>query len=128
MGNYSAFLTAYSTFQKMSVGLELVTKDLQHNNEYPEKLGRFWRLAQLTSNRIVESVFVFLRSSGVSVSGQARVARSVVPRRIRCLRQESRRDVRDWVILKSALAAANFYKKVFLTWGGRHFSQDIFST
>ena len=108
----------------MAIAFEQVTADLRANGEYRRKLGRFWRLGEMTANRAVEAAYVTLRANveGVAAAAtaaaaleaaEATVARSIVPERISCLDQESRRNVRDWVILSDSMVIANFYRRLF---------------
>ena len=113
-------LSAYAAFQRVAVALEVVTKDLRRNQEFALKYGRFWRLAQQAANRAVEATFVLLRAHGASMelvtNADALIRRSSVPPRLRCVRMESRRNIRDWVILRNSLMLADFYHAML-----RHF-------
>ena len=106
----------YAALQRVAVAFELVNADLRANGEYRQKLGRFWRLGEMTANRAVEAAYVTLRAANGG-SGEAAAAptvpRSIVPERISCLDQESRRNVRDWVILSDSMVIANFYRRLF---------------
>ena len=109
----SLFQAGYAALQRVAIALELVTSDLRVNGEFRQKLGRFWRLGQMTANRAVEAAYVTLRACNGSDSTPPPVARSIVPERISCLEQESRRNVRDWVILSDSMVIANFYRRLF---------------
>ena len=69
----------------------------------------------MTANRAVEAAYVTLRASddGAEAAASATVPRSIVPERMSCLDQESRRNIRDWVILSDSMMIANFYKRLF---------------
>ena len=108
----SLFRAGYAALQRVAIALEQVTSDLRENGEFRQKLGRFWRLGEMTANRAVEAAYVTLRASNGSGSTPT-VPRSVVPERISCLEQESRRDVRDWVILSDSMVIAHFYRRLF---------------
>ena len=94
-----------------------MTTDLRENGEYRQKLGRFWRLGEMTANRAVEAAYVTLRANNggeaAAALEAATVTRSIVPERISCLDQESRRNVRDWIILSDSMVIANFYRRLF---------------
>lgn len=111
-GQHALFLSAYAAFQKLSIALELVTRDLRHNEEYVAKFGRFWRLAQLGANRVVEALYVHLRTRGLEPEAAPLMKRSLVPERMRCLRQASRRDIRDWVIMRNSMLVTSFYQRL----------------
>ena len=103
----------YAALQRVAVAFEQVTADLRANGEFRQKLGRFWRLGEMTANRAVEAAYVTLRASdGAEAAASATVPRSIVPERISCLDQESRRNIRDWVILSDSMVIANFYKRL----------------
>ncbi len=102
------FSSAYSSFQRVAVALDLVESELRRNGEFAAKFGRFWRLAQQTANRAAEAAFVLLRSRRAQ-SVPPMVPRSLVPRPLRCVAVESRRNLRDWVVLKDSLRVASFY-------------------
>ncbi len=121
------FAAAYAAFQRVAVASELVEEELRHNEEFADKCGRFWRLTQQTANRAVEAAYVLLRARGAvsnatdagAGAGTAAapstplVPRGVVPRALRCVRAESRRNLRDWVVLKDSLRVGSFYGGVF---------------
>ena len=69
----------------------------------------------MTANRAVEAAYVTLRASddGAEAAVSTTVPRSIVPERMSCLDQESRRNIRDWVILNDSMMIANFYKRLF---------------
>ena len=120
-GITSLFNSAYAAFQRIAVGAELVTEDLRQHGDFRQKLGRFWRLAGQAANRAIESVYVLMRATAGTNGGSTAqnpagpvVFRSVVPQRIRCLSQESSRDVRDWLILRDSMVMANFYRGLFV--------------
>ena len=113
MVDLSIPLSAYIAFQRVAVALEVVTRDLRRNEEFAFKYGRFWRLALQAANRAVEATFVLLRAHGANleqVTNEATlIRRSSVPARLRCVRMASRRNIRDWVILRNSLTLADFY-------------------
>ena len=112
----SLLLAGYAAFQRVAIAFEQVTADLRANGEYRQKLGRFWRLGEMTANRAVEAAYVTLRANvreATAALEAATVPRSIVPERISCLDQESRRNVRDWVILSDSMVIANFYRRLF---------------
>ena len=111
----STVIAAYEAFQRVAIGLELVTRSLRSHRTFVQHYGRFWQLAQRTANRIVEAAYVSLIAQGISVSvpnGKV-LLRSIVPRRLRCTRLESRRNIRNWVILNDSLKIAKAYHQVF---------------
>ena len=97
----------------MAVAAELVEEELRHNEEFAGKCGRFWRLSQQTASRASEAAYVLLRARGAASPPPPMVPRSVVPPLLRCLEAESRRDLRDWVVLQDSARVAAFYKGVF---------------
>ena len=106
----------YAALQRVAVAFEQVTADLRANGDFRQKLGRFWRLGEMTANRAVEAAYVTLRASddgAEAAAASATVPRSIVPERMSCLDQESRRNIRDWVILSDSMVMANFYKRLF---------------
>ena len=105
----------YAALQRVAVAFEQVTADLRANGDFRQKLGRFWRLGEMTANRAVEAAYVTLHASGdgAEAAASTTVSRSIVPERMSCLDQESRRNIRDWVILSDSMMIANFYKRLF---------------
>ena len=108
------FQSAYAAYQTVAIALELVVRELRRNDQYNSKYGRFWRLAQRTANRAIEATYVTMQARNMrNIANLPLVSRNIVPRRVRCMTMESRRDVRDWVILRSSLEIADFYLRTF---------------
>ena len=100
----------------MAIGLEVVLRHLEQSNEaYADRTGNFWRLAFEAANRVVESLYVFIKSEGtVDLRNLRRFKRSIVPANLACMTDnESFSNLRDWVILSDSMRIAKFYRQMF---------------
>ena len=60
----------------------------------------------------VDDYGVHLRAQGVDPEPSTLLKRSLVPQRMRCMRQESRRNIRDWVIMRNSMLVTSFYQRL----------------
>lgn len=110
--------------QRVAVGLDLVVRDLVARREFHLKAGTGWRMARRAALGALEGLHGLLRAlpGGAAAAAAAGVfPRAGVPRPLRCLRDESRRDMRDFIILKNSIRLSRFHNcllRKFLRQGG----------
>ena len=116
-GPKGVLVSGYNLIQKVALGLEVVVRNLQlSNSQYATKSGNFWQLSYQQSNRIVESLFILLKSLNFPAENLPLVARSTVPPNVACMNEnpnEALSDLRDWVILHDSMSVIDFYLKMF---------------
>ena len=104
---------SYLIMQKVNIALEMVTTDLLANGDFGLKKGNFWRLTTDISKRIVEALYVHMRSRGFDPSTLPVLRRTVVPAGTRCLvTTETGRDLRDAILLKDVVQISHFIRKL----------------
>ena len=92
----------------------------QGRNAYRRRYGRWWRQAVGRSNRIIQSIYINLRSQNTSTIdiGQLTThSRSIISQPVRCIHHTSRatrRNMRDLTILKNAISITDHYRHMFV--------------
>ncbi len=100
--------------QRVALGLELVYRHLQSNNEaYATKYGNFWLLSYEQANRVVQDIFVTLKSQHFPVETLPLVPRDTIPLNVVCMDSVATSDIRDWVILQDTMKLVDFYMVIF---------------
>lgn len=98
----------------MALGLEVVLSNLKLSNEaYVTKKGSFWKLSYEQANRVVESIYITLKSQNFPAESLPKVARDVVPINVACIDAEATSDLRDWVILQDTIKLLEFFTALF---------------
>lgn len=88
--------------------------NLQLSNEaYATKSGNFWKLSYEQANRVIESIFITLKSQNFPAETLPKVARDTVPIRVGCMEAVATSDLRDWVILQDSMKLLDFYMEMF---------------
>ena len=102
-------------FQRFAIGLEVVVKHLQSEpTQYVIKKGNFWTLAYAAANRVVEAIYILLKSKDFHAERQPFISREIVPIRVSCMPEdETQIDTRDWIILYDSLQILKFYQPLF---------------
>ena len=78
------------------------------------KQGNFWTLAYASANRVVEAIYILLRSKSLHADRLPFISREIVPPRISCMRGgETQNNLRDWIILHDTLQILNFYQPLY---------------
>lgn len=115
LGDKGVLISAYNLFQRVAIGLELVKRDLETSTseEYVTKKGSYWKLAFEAANRVVEAVFLGLKSRGHNAENLAVLKRDIVLPAAACATSEAMRDLRDWVILSNSIQIVQAYKQLF---------------
>ncbi len=110
-------VSSYNVLQRVSIGLDLVTTNLQANSEmYALKKGNFWKLSSELSVHALESSY----DAVISLKGEefarnlSTLQRNIVESRTACIRSEAIRDMRDWVILRDAMDVLDLIHSLLL--------------
>ena len=107
--------SSYVIFQRLSIGLEVVVKHLQSEpSQFVMKKGNFWTLAYASANRVVEAIYILLKSKRLHADRLPFISREIVPLQVSCMQEdETRSDLRDWIILHDTLQVLNFYQPLY---------------
>ena len=115
-GAKGVLISGYNLIQRVAIGLEVVLRNLQMSNtNYVTKSGNFWQLSYQQSNRVIESIFILLKSLNYPVENLPLVSRNTVPSNVACMvnKSEAISDLRDWAILHDSINIIDFYLKMF---------------
>lgn len=105
-GSLPSFTDAYSTFQRLSLALEVVRLDLERHEDGTARTQRLWIQLERGVGRVLEQLFTELEVQG---GAPAPLGRTLLPESLRCVRDSIGRDTRDFLILRSLLRAAQVY-------------------
>ena len=113
-GAKGVLISAYNLLQRMSLGLEVVLRNLQTSNlAYATKNGNFWHLAYQQANRVTESAYILLKNQDFPVENLSILSRNTVPLNVACMSSQAMSDMRDWVILHDSMTLTNFFVQLF---------------
>ena len=107
----------YENFQRVAISLEFVFNDIEAGGHgvMIQKYGRFWRQCKKQAFRIVQSIYLSLKSDPhrPNLSTLPAIARCNIPSAVRYNGNESFRDLRDWFILRNTLRETdNFLRHI----------------
>ena len=97
---------------------------------YRRNLGRWWRQAIGRSNRVIESIYMNLRSRAsldVDEESLATLGRNVASESVRCIDPafgETGRNMRDFIILMNAITITEHFRHMFVLYA-RHRMQYL---
>ena len=103
--------SAYSTFQRLALALEVARVDMEHHGDARPRTVSLWASLDRRVRRVLELVHSELRAGGREEQGV--VAREEVPQWLRCVQHSVGRDTRDFIILRHVLQASNFFSQQF---------------
>jgi hypothetical protein len=123
--DFSEVLAAgYENFQLVAIALETVLNGVNATRvDYIRKMGNFWKVSYQAAIRVVEATYLTLKSDPMleDLTLLPRVGRKDIPRRYRCVTDESRRDMRDWFILRDTLWGIDeFLRHIFIAYNTRN--------
>ena len=101
-------VAAYTIFQRLSMGLEVVRGDMEHQPHTSQGTRRMWRRVIRIVRGILGNLYTEL-VAGDRVTPPLPLTRAVIPHTIRCLGDSVSRDVRDFIILRQTLQVTAFF-------------------
>ena len=106
--------SSFVIFQRIAIAIEVVTQHLQLDSlQYTIKQGNFWSLTQEAANRVVQAIYILLKSKH-STHRLPTLSREIVPLGIACMsNDETQINTRDWVILSNTMKMLTFYQSLF---------------
>ena len=115
-------LAGYDIFQRVAIAVETVLGDMtdQGRNDYRRRYGRWWRQAVGRSNRIIQSIYLNLRSRNtpnIDIQQLSTHSRNLISESVRCIDPDSqgtRRNMRDLAILRNAIAITDHFRHMFV--------------
>ena len=122
LGPIHVLLSGYDLFQRVAIATEMVLADMTDHgrNDFRRRCGRWWRQAVFRSNRIIQSIYMNLKSRAppnIDINQLSTHSRTLISESVRCanpISEETIRNIRDLAILQNVVAITDHYRHMFI--------------